>query len=447
MSESNIVTVDNEEYDRIRYLSPESDSTFFWLPSTPVNAADVWDGSVQVATDAGLSAVFSFTGSQVSVYGRVEPAANGGQQPLSLYSVGSQKLQAYIPDDVTSPIDNVAFFNSTILPYGQYTLLINVSRVDSGTPYMLDYIRYNISNPDLGNSGPPPSTTVSNDPSASGPSSPPSTSASSSSAPVGAIVGGVLGGIALVAGLVFAFLCYRIRKRRALSPSDDPNIPPTSRITPYVLPVNANSQGHFGGAPFDAPSPSLMRQIGTGSAYSLVPTSLPGEASPRPSKAALARAAGPSYGDLGSGDSAHDLAVGPTAASTAGTMSASGSSASAHSRTTPDPQPHAYGYTNHPPQSHSTLPSLPSFPAASPSRGGKRHRPPKNARSPPHVSSSSPSPPASAPLPQDSGLRFQPGLTPSNVAPVLPAGAAPIRSAATASEVARADIPPAYTPD
>ena len=45
----------------------------------------------------------------------------------------------------------------------------------------------------------------------------------------------------------------------------------------------------------------------------------------------------------------------------------------------------------------------------------------------------------------DSGMRFQPGLTPSDVAPVLPAGVAPLRSAATTSELARADIPPAYT--
>ena len=67
MSESNIVTVDNEEYDRIRYLSSGSDFTSIWLPSTPANAADVWDGSVEVATNAGMSAVFSFTGTPLQI--------------------------------------------------------------------------------------------------------------------------------------------------------------------------------------------------------------------------------------------------------------------------------------------------------------------------------------------------------------------------------------------
>ena len=49
----------------------------------------------------------------MSVFGRVEPAKNGSQQPLSLYSVGSQSLQAFVAPDVTASQDNVVFFNSS----------------------------------------------------------------------------------------------------------------------------------------------------------------------------------------------------------------------------------------------------------------------------------------------------------------------------------------------
>ncbi len=167
-------------------------------------------------------------GSQISVYGRIVPGVGGAQQPLSLYSVGSQKLQAFIPDDVTQATDNVAFFNSTVMPYGQYTIVVNVTRVDADAPYFFDYFRYNTSSPAAAGSSRSTSTpttgTTTGTSSASGTQIGSSNASSSSSPPIGAIVGGVLGGVAVLAAAVFAFFCYRIRKRKSkifLSPNGE----------------------------------------------------------------------------------------------------------------------------------------------------------------------------------------------------------------------------------
>ncbi|RPD53432.1 hypothetical protein L226DRAFT_617389 [Lentinus tigrinus ALCF2SS1-7] len=432
---SDLVTVDDLAYDQIHYSSTPP---IFWdhieLPDDP----DVWDGGVSAAKDAGMYVTFSFTGSQISVYGRVVPAANGSQQPLSLYSVGSQKLQAFIPDDVTEATDNVAFFNSSVMPYGQYTLVVNITRADSNAPYFLDYFRYNTTNPDAPSSSSSTSTsstgTSTGIPSATGIAS---SGASSSSSPlVGAIVGGVLGGVAFLAAVVFAFFCYRMRKRKAkifLSPNGEKTSP--TSITPYVLADGASSQARFSDMPALPVGAPSMQQYG--STHSLG-TATPSEN--RTSKAAMARQerylhplGGPSsaYGDEYLG------APGPAS---------SVHSPSSHSSSHPSSRSHTH--SNHSP--HSTVHDLPAFASR-----GRAHA--KGTRSESAgllgATSSGPSSPTqphpNAQQPQDSGLRFEPGVTPSDVAPVLPPGATPgpIRSTATMSEVARADIPPAYTPE
>ncbi|KAI0766999.1 hypothetical protein C8Q74DRAFT_1277409 [Fomes fomentarius] len=454
---SDVVTVDDLEFDKVHYSSTP---TAFWDTYVPENAADVWDGELHRASTPGLSATLSFTGSQVSVFGRVEPASNNGQQPLSLYSVGSQKLQAFIPEDVTSPVDNLAFFNSSVMPYAQYTLVINVSRVDAGTPYLLDYIRFNTSNPDTGasNSGQSSTTTSTAAMSETGTPGSLGVSSASPSTPVGPIVGGIIGGVAVLAVIIFAFLCHRIRKRRArLEPfhsNESKRLSPSAHITPYVLPDHAASQSLLEDAPDRSYTPvprtstvsPSMRQLG--STHSL------GFASGSPSgKAALARAhhqqqqqqrlaasAGPSGYEHGY-DSVHDFSASTTIGMGGVSAQGSGSSGSAagshpsHPSSHPNSHSQSYANSNHSP--HSTLRDLPP---ASPHARGKGARPRPSSQQPhPQMQTRT--------QPQDSGLRFEPGITPSDVAPVLPVAAGPIRSAGTASEVARADIPPAYTPD
>ncbi|TBU40770.1 hypothetical protein BD309DRAFT_966666 [Dichomitus squalens] len=445
---SDLITVDDLAFDEITYI--DVDDNNFWNPFFPPNDPNVRQGEVRMGASTGLSATFTFTGSQVSVFGRVQPALNGSQQPLSLYSVGSQHLQAFVAPDVTTAQDNVAFFNSSVMPYNQYTLIINVSRASASAPYFLDYIQYNTSNPDAGPTSAPSSTSTTSSTSSTGSGTPLSGSSGSSSlsAPVGAIVGGVVGGIAVIAAAVFAFVWYRLRERstrKHAGASDEGKFSPPSGITPYIVPSLAHSQGRF--ADFDEP-PNALGPSGSifvgqhGSSHSL---GYHGE-SGRPNKAALARAlyqSSPSPGSLSTyrDDSAQDATWGAQSVSGTGT----GSGSEGHQAQS------VLSRSAHTPSPRSTVPDLPN-PANPPAHSGTRA---KGARfepwgpRPPGSRPATPTSPGPPPVQEDSGVRFQPGLTPSNVAPVLPPGVipGPIRSAATGSEVARADIPPAYTSD
>ena len=151
----------------------------------------------------------------MAVFGRVEPVLSGSERPVSLYTVGSQKLQEFVAPEVPAPKDNVAFFNSNVMPYGEHTLIINISRASGDAPYFLDYIRFNTSDPDSGAAGLTtseigiPQTTNSNKgSSALGISSP-------ARSLVGPIVGGVVGGVVIITAVLFAFFCFRHRRRRS----------------------------------------------------------------------------------------------------------------------------------------------------------------------------------------------------------------------------------------
>lgn len=130
------------------------------------------------------------------------------------------------------------------------------------------------------------------------------------------------------------------------------------------------------------------------------------------------------------------------ASSTAHSVNGSGTDTS--------PSTHAdlssHAHSTHTPSPHSTVHDLPNIANASRNSKARAARSERTGQSTGAPSASTSRLPAQQPA--DSGMRFQPGVTPSDVAPVLPPGVpGPIRSAATQSEVARADIPPAYTLD
>ncbi|KAI9064541.1 hypothetical protein FKP32DRAFT_1569744 [Trametes sanguinea] len=437
MSSDQLVTVDDSDTQSIHYTNPAIIDEF-WTPLQPPNDPNVWAGTLMEADAAGLSAVFSFKGSQVFVYGRLQPPQNGSEPPLSLYSVGDNKFQAFPAPSVGSVADNVSFFNSSVMPYGEYTLVINITRASRDAPYFLDYIRYNITDPNA-----QPSQTSSSSTSTSSGAAGSSTSAAaatkgSSSTPIGPIVGGVVAGVAVIAAAIIAFLCYRMRKRRpilSLSPTDP--TAPSSRITPYIVPSHAGSQSHFSDLPAMPYSPN-MRQ--TGSMYSLGTSAAEHAKSPLSSKALAARmdrqaaagggshsAAGSAYAGSSAGERStyHDSAAPPSSVAGGGTT---------YSRTHSSPM--------------SSVHDLPNFvPRGQGHTKGVRSESASLLAAGPDGASGSNVGVGGTNAQEDSGLRFQPGLTPSDVAPVLPPGTVPIRSTATMSEVARADIPPAYTPD
>ncbi|KAI0759984.1 hypothetical protein BD413DRAFT_617493 [Trametes elegans] len=426
MSSSDLVTVDNLEQTYFTY-SDAPDGSASWEAYIPPSAPDVWGGELHRARAGGPSAVFTFTGSQVSVYGRIDPAASSADLPLSLYSVGATKLQAFIPDaglagTINKPVDGVAFFNSSVMPYSQYTLVINVTRASTAAPFYLDYIRYNTSNPE---SAPSSALTSVNGASTS---TDEAATARVSSTSAGPIVGGVIGGVAVLAAAIVTILCYCMPRRRGyrrhpLSPSDTPSSS-TSKITPYIVSPNTSSHlNSYSVVPSaDHVTPPMgqlegARSIGSSSDKACLSTT--------PSRgkraAVLASSSGPTSGQSSIGDPS----------TSAGPADRDPSSHMAPMADVPNHTPRE-PVGGHAKRAPSRTRAFPDEPAGRP--GAKR----RGARGA--------SAAATFGAQADSGLRFQPGLTPSNVAPVLPPGVAPIRSMATVSEVARADVPPAYTP-
>ncbi|OJT06670.1 hypothetical protein TRAPUB_2473 [Trametes pubescens] len=390
--------------------------------------------------------------------------------------VGNTKLQAFIPDVVTAPVDNVAFFNSNVMPYGVYTLIINVSSASTDSPFYLDYVRYNTTDPSAAVAASTSASVSSTSPTAAATTSAPAPTnlSSSSSPPVGPIVGGVVAGVVAISAVIIAFLCYRMRRRRPgarapLSPldpasrmflfplqsiSDDlaHHLVPTasvSRITPYVVPAHARSQSRFSeGLPTAASalySPG-MREVAGASAYSLGASTSAGEPvkgyyqgsgkGARVSPGTQHR----QYNNASPGASAYAASSSGAASSYAGPGPASAFGGT-HSHPNPNSRAHAS------PSPMSSVHDLPNFVG----RGSAGHTKGQRSEAEALLAGSELGVGVGAGVgvgvQEDSGVRFEPGVTPSDVAPVLPPGAVPIRSAATQSEVARADVPPAYTFD
>ncbi|KAI0645303.1 hypothetical protein C8Q79DRAFT_1011383 [Trametes meyenii] len=452
---SDLITVDNLDFNQITY-STYPDDHLSWSPYQPPNDPDVWNALVQRAAVSGLSATFSFTGSQVSVVGRVEPAKNGALPPLSLYSVGPTHLQAYIADNVSAPVDGVAFFNSSVMPYGAYTLAINVSRASLDAPFFLDYIRYNTTDPAAASGS---STTTTTDTSRSS-ADPEATQTggvveqaqtSRSTTPVGPIVGGVVGGVVALVAALFSLLYFRARSRRGRAPVS-PLSPstPAARITPFLAPGSSRPHSAFGdtsraGAGYtdaDGEGSQGMREVG-GYAYACEK----GQDHGQPvSKAAMAcvytRPESPSA-------SVAEAYAGSRPGSRTGSGSGTGT---------------GHGYDHSP---MSSVHDLPNFAPAARGLGagngkgareetrallGSGHgRNRSGAGDPLRMGGFGGAGVGLGDAQEDSGVRFEPGVTPSDVAPALVlapgAGVRPVRSAGTRSEVARADVPPAYTPD
>lgn len=211
------------------------------------------------------------------------------------------------------------------------------------------------------------------------------------------------------------------------------SLAPTS-ITPYILP-ETGSHARFSDIPALPAGLPITHQYG--STHSLGTAA---HSESRSNKAAMARQE--RYRQPPGGPSS---AYGEEYLGTPGPTS-SVHSPSSHSSSHPSSRSHTH--SDHSP--HSTVRDLPTF-----APRGKAHAKGTRSESTGLLAatgsgSTSPTQPRpNAQQPQDSGLRFEPGLTPSDVAPVLPPGTTPgpIRNAATMSEVARADIPPAYTPD
>ncbi|EMD37354.1 hypothetical protein CERSUDRAFT_94367 [Gelatoporia subvermispora B] len=221
--------------------------------------------SSSISLSTALEPVITSIGSQVSVVGTVVPATNGSSQPTSTYTVNGATV-TFTPDPITgNEQDGRTFFSSPILPFGQYTLDIEIITASAACPYFLDYISFDPTDPNSptsSSSSSPSSSSSSSSPSSSQHSSQQSssaqssssssssqTSSSSSSSPsatnagatkkstnTGAIAGGVVGGLAVLV-IIAAALFFWLRRRRSpryspsagLFDSPEPHVP---RLSP-----------------------------------------------------------------------------------------------------------------------------------------------------------------------------------------------------------------------
>ncbi|RDX47662.1 hypothetical protein OH76DRAFT_1405728 [Lentinus brumalis] len=145
---SHTVYIDDADKSKIHYrtieLGPYRGRGFQPLD----NQGDgVYDGTLSVTDVEDVSAVVTFTGTRVSVYGSLRAALSSDvPSPLTKYSIpewdygGIPAMTPYQAPSVTEPRDKVNFFTSDVLPLGTYSLWINVTTASPDAPFYLDYI-------------------------------------------------------------------------------------------------------------------------------------------------------------------------------------------------------------------------------------------------------------------------------------------------------------------
>ncbi|KAI0920924.1 hypothetical protein AcV7_002920 [Taiwanofungus camphoratus] len=402
-----------------------------WFFTHSTGNGGVFDSTLsEVHGPAGV--VFRFNGTRVLVLGSVLPPQNGTGPPVSQYSMDGGKAVPFIATAPTTEEDGVTFFDSGTLPYGHHQVVINVTDASGASPYLLDYIAYYPTNVTQSSSSlssvSPPHSSISFTGGASTtgistsgglsssistgstPSSNSSTvfgdgSASSGSHPVGAIVGGVVGGVVgLVALLSAIFLFCKCRRNRSYPYTsahrdtidfDSPVMFP-STVTPYVLssdePVSTAQMSEGG-------SLVAWQNSTEGQDHSSLP------AAGRPALASYPVAADTSQG--GPSVAWQTRSDEHTIASSFPHLSPFASQPSLRSPEASQPT-----YSTHPIASNAIIPQVSGGnqgSASGPISGGATSKAVLSA-TPPQVS-----PPTQH---LDSGIRFGPEMTPSEVEPV-----------------------------
>ncbi|KAL0570775.1 hypothetical protein V5O48_011191 [Marasmius crinis-equi] len=127
----------------------------------------------------GNSVQLSFTGSSVTVMGRLDNTSTGVQ---TSFTIDGQKQATYGAGSQSSVLRNIPFFRNGSLAQGEHTLVINC--LDDG-PFWLDYILLRSSTPK---------------------------ESQKTGVPVGAVVGAVAGIACLIVGILVWFFYFKRRK-------------------------------------------------------------------------------------------------------------------------------------------------------------------------------------------------------------------------------------------
>ncbi|KAF5376120.1 hypothetical protein D9615_007671 [Tricholomella constricta] len=159
----------------------------------------------------GATALLTFTGTAISVYGTITEAHQDVSSRVSTYSIDGAGLTTFTSPQPKSILYKQLFFQSPQLPHGQHTLVVTAGTGDA--PFWLDY--FEVYNPSASTRTYRHGSTFISPPS-SEPSDPstnhPVQLASKTSSHAGAIAGGVIGGLAAL-GVLITFLIIRRRRK------------------------------------------------------------------------------------------------------------------------------------------------------------------------------------------------------------------------------------------
>ncbi|KAH7904958.1 hypothetical protein BJ138DRAFT_1018371 [Hygrophoropsis aurantiaca] len=113
--------------------------TGVWFTST---SSYNFQNSSHGTNTAGSSVRFEFKGSQISVYGSVDPSSQSAciRPPISTYVLDNMPMATFFAPTTESQLNNSLFYESPALVDGHHTLVITSASQNS--LFWFDYIKY-----------------------------------------------------------------------------------------------------------------------------------------------------------------------------------------------------------------------------------------------------------------------------------------------------------------
>ncbi|KAJ6528279.1 hypothetical protein DFH09DRAFT_1186069 [Mycena vulgaris] len=105
--------------------------------------------TTKVSRVQGSTAIFSFVGTSIVVYGSVGPSDLNSPLPSMSFSVDGSVIGSYTAPDLTSSIHHEALWASPTMKTGSHTLVITQTAAQAGAVIFLDYIQYNTTSTDV----------------------------------------------------------------------------------------------------------------------------------------------------------------------------------------------------------------------------------------------------------------------------------------------------------
>ncbi|OJT09800.1 hypothetical protein TRAPUB_13759 [Trametes pubescens] len=226
--------------------------------------SDVYDGTLSITTDPGMSFQLIFYGRILQIYGAALPWLSG-QQPWAQYTIDDDGVTLPVLS-APSPLGNVSLYVSTLLPLTFHTLTVKVVNATSDGPFLFDYIAFGFL--DASEDPNPPnasSTSVASQSSATAslstssaaltasasvasttgnspmPAVPIVTSPTAASLPIAPIIGAIVGGIVALVAVAAVILCIwkcmnrrRDVDRESIEPASEPGPPEVGPVAKYA---------------------------------------------------------------------------------------------------------------------------------------------------------------------------------------------------------------------